>query len=120
MRVLPMFVLMALLSGSAVLHGQTRDEQLEAVRGADPDQAMEACSAVIHSGQDTGIKLARSFTTEAWHTLIEAITTLPLSTRTKLSASMQVLLAHMMPEAWRTRTTVITTMSLRISIKRCG
>src|ERR1700730_16283101 len=61
MRVLPMMVLMALLSGSAFLQGHTRDENWKRCGAGDPDGAIEACSALIQSGQDTGINLAAVF-----------------------------------------------------------
>lgn len=60
MRILPI-VLTVLLSGSAVLQGQTRDENWKRCGGSDPDGAIEACSALIQSGRDTGINLAAVF-----------------------------------------------------------
>ncbi len=56
-----MIVPAILLSGSAVLRGQTRDENWKRCGGNDPDRAIEACSALIQSGQDTGINLAAVF-----------------------------------------------------------
>jgi tetratricopeptide (TPR) repeat protein len=57
-RLLPAIALMALLSESAVLHGQTRDENWKRCGGGDSDRAIEACSALIQSGQETGLNLA--------------------------------------------------------------
>jgi len=50
-----------LLSGPAVLRGQTRNEKWKQCGGNDPDRAIEACSAVIQSGQDMGINVAAAF-----------------------------------------------------------
>src|SRR5207237_1221173 len=60
-RFLSMIVPVILLGGSAVLRGQTRDENWKRCGGNDRDRAIEACSALIQSGQDTGINLAAVF-----------------------------------------------------------
>src|SRR5580692_2325251 len=60
-RFLSMLVLLILLSGPAVLRGQTRNEKWKQCGGNDPDRAIEACSAVIQSGQDMGINVAAAF-----------------------------------------------------------
>jgi hypothetical protein len=46
-RFLSMVVLMTLIGGSAVLRGQTRDDNWKRCGGNDPDQAIGACSAII-------------------------------------------------------------------------
>src|ERR1700677_1904030 len=61
MRVLPMIVLMALLGGSAFLRGQTQDENRNLCKSEDPDRSIEGCSALIQSGQEAGINLAKAF-----------------------------------------------------------
>src|SRR5947208_7582615 len=45
-RFLSMIVPAILLSGSAVLRGQTRDENWKRCGGNDPDRAIEACSVL--------------------------------------------------------------------------
>ena len=61
MRVLSMIVLLALLGGSAVLHGQTRDDNWNRCKGSDPDLSIAGCTAIIQSGQENNVNLANAF-----------------------------------------------------------
>ncbi len=60
-RVLSMMVLMTLLGAPAVLPGQTRDKNWKQCKSDDPERSVKACSALIQSGQEKGINLAKAF-----------------------------------------------------------
>ena len=113
-----MLVLVILLGGTAVLRGETRNEEWKQCGGNDPDRAIEACSALIRSGQDTGINLAAVFYNRGLAQAHKGDYDLAIEDYAKPSALMQVLPTHFMAEVWRTRTSVITTVLSRTSITR--
>jgi hypothetical protein len=104
-RFLSMLVLLILLGEPAVLLGQTRNEKWKQCGGNDPDRTIEACSALIQSGQDTGISLAAIFYDRG------------LAHAHKGDYDLAI---NLMPEVWRTGTNMITTTQFKTSIKRCG
>ena len=46
---------------SSFLHSQTQDENWNACTSEDPERSIAGCSALIQSGQQTGINLAKAF-----------------------------------------------------------
>src|ERR1700733_5844397 len=61
MRALPRVMVMLLLCSSALLPGQSLEENWKQCKSDDPDRSIAGCSALIQSGQETGINLARAF-----------------------------------------------------------
>ncbi|MGD0904757.1 MAG: tetratricopeptide repeat protein [Terracidiphilus sp.] len=60
-RLLSMIALITLLGWSVALPSQSRDEDWKRCRGDDPDLSIGGCSALIQSGQEAGIDLAKAF-----------------------------------------------------------
>jgi len=62
MRVLSIAILVSLLSTSAVLPGQSRQENLKSCSNADnPEGRIAGCSALIQSNQEKGTDLAKAY-----------------------------------------------------------
>src|ERR1700733_2712070 len=60
-RFLSMVVLVIWLGGSAALRGQTQNEYWKQCASDDPERDLQACSALIQSGHETGMSLAKAF-----------------------------------------------------------
>jgi tetratricopeptide (TPR) repeat protein len=61
MRVLVKILLVTLLGGPASLLGQSLQENRDLCKSHDPEQSIAGCSALIESGQETGVNLAKEF-----------------------------------------------------------
>jgi hypothetical protein len=56
-----MIVVATLLGASALLVGQTRDDNWNRCKDSNPDLSIGGCTALIQSGQETNSNLAKAF-----------------------------------------------------------
>jgi tetratricopeptide (TPR) repeat protein len=61
-----MIMLLTVLGAFAALPGQSRPENWKLCRSDDPERSIAGCSALIQSGQETGINLAKAFYSRGW------------------------------------------------------